>query len=143
MKWELFSSQAISEGEDLEELLKQQERRRLAMEAALEAEEVRNIGELEIRLNEEHKEEVKQLHKTLLEKVRVILLLGTFHLPWDGESEKLFQSTSACKWKSHNWLTQFGQITAIPQAFPSLALKWCKASQSKWQNFQGIPTFDR
>lgn len=84
MKWELFSSQAISEGEDLEELLKQQERRRLAMEAALEAEEVRNIGELEIRLNEEHKEEVKQLHKTLLEKVRVILLLGTFHFSWDG-----------------------------------------------------------
>lgn len=84
MKWELFSSQAISEGEDLEELLKQQERRRLAMEAALEAEEVRNVGELEIRLNEEHKEEVKQLHKTLLEKVRVIPLLGTFHLSWDG-----------------------------------------------------------
>lgn len=54
------------------------------MEAALEAEEVRNVGELEIRLNEEHKEEVKQLHKTLLEKVRVIPLLGTFHLSWDG-----------------------------------------------------------
>lgn len=70
---EFSSLQAISEGEDLEELLKQQERRRLAMEAALEAEEIRNVGELEMRLNEEHKEEVKQLHKNLLEKVRLVL----------------------------------------------------------------------
>jgi hypothetical protein len=49
--------------------MKQQELRRSAVEAALHAEEACNVGAIGVRLNEEHKEEVKQLHKTLLEKV--------------------------------------------------------------------------
>lgn len=65
-----YDFKAISEGADLDELAKKQEAERMALDARFESEEARQVGEMHMKLNEEHKEQVKQAHKDLLEKVR-------------------------------------------------------------------------
>lgn len=63
--------QVISEGGDVEALLKQHEQETAALEASFEAEESRHTAEIVKKLNEEHMDNVQQAHRALLEKVRL------------------------------------------------------------------------
>ena len=63
--------QVISEGGDVEALLKQHEQEAAALEASFEAEEARHTAEIVKKLNEEHMDNVQQAHRALLEKVRL------------------------------------------------------------------------
>lgn len=60
---------AISEGSDINELNKKHEAERRALDTRLEGEEARQMAEMTIKLNEEHKEQVKQANRELFEKV--------------------------------------------------------------------------
>lgn len=66
---ELQKAKGISEGEDVEALVKQQEGEMAALEATLEAEETRHMAEISKKLDEEHKENVHQAYRALFDKV--------------------------------------------------------------------------
>ena len=71
----MWRLQAISEGEDVEALVKQQEGELAALEATLEAEETRHMAEISKKLDEEHKENVHQAYRALFEKVRFLVAM--------------------------------------------------------------------
>ena len=69
----MWRLQGISEGEDVEALVKQQEGEVAALEATLEAEETRHMAEISKKLDEEHKENVHQAYRALFDKVRFLV----------------------------------------------------------------------
>ena len=96
----------------MEALVRQQEGEMAALEATLEAEETRHTAEISKKLDEEHKENVQQAYRALLEKVRFLFARSLL---------------SSCK----SWFTCFN--------FPKCMCKCAKLSAHEGKLFSNRP----